>query len=391
MRLPLVLSLAAVGLVAFKVISISTLVVGLLVLGPIVVGFVIVALIFLGLVSLGMLGVRCILFCFRGPGSRRAAASPGAAYQPGGPAATVHQAAGPPAWDHRAYDWRRYAHDRSRYGQGRGYGRRRRHGFSWVWLSLGIVAACLIVRANYSHVRTALDQHHFKVVKQPVRLNQHAHRPPPRHVPEPPEPPDNVEAPLPVLPDVPGPAPSAGPVTVTSRSTAATSSSTITSTSTGDAENPKWTVQGSSGERNDAKEQALLKAQERITYYLERQKPPVLWSPDLAYIEKHLLKGRPEESIVNIEGYGPAPQVSINVEITPDAYRDILREYRAQTMNQRLLLVSAIVGGLVALFAVVAGYLRLEELTKGYYTWWLRLGALGFLALTGGGLLLYFA
>jgi hypothetical protein len=40
---------------------------------------------------------------------------------------------------------------------------------------------------------------------------------------------------------------------------------------------------------------------------------------------------------------------------------------------------------LVALFGAAAAYFRLDEATKGYYTGWLRVGALGLVALIGAG------
>jgi hypothetical protein len=41
----------------------------------------------------------------------------------------------------------------------------------------------------------------------------------------------------------------------------------------------------------------------------------------------------------------------------------------------RHLVVGRILAALVALFLIVSGYLRLEELTRGYYTTLLRVGA----------------
>ena len=44
-------------------------------------------------------------------------------------------------------------------------------------------------------------------------------------------------------------------------------------------------------------------------------------------------------------------------------------------MGQRLGWLARVVAGLVALLAAVAGYIRLEEWSKGYYTGWLKLAA----------------
>ena len=43
--------------------------------------------------------------------------------------------------------------------------------------------------------------------------------------------------------------------------------------------------------------------------------------------------------------------------------------------SQRHLLVGRILGSFVALFLVIFGYIKLEELTRGYYTTLLRMGA----------------
>ena len=77
--------------------------------------------------------------------------------------------------------------------------------------------------------------------------------------------------------------------------------------------------------------------------------------------------------------------------ITQDDYRDILQRDSQYRMDQRLLWAGAGLAGLVVLFGAIAGYIRLDEWSKGYYTWWLRLGALGFLGVAGAGLMLIFA
>ena len=57
-------------------------------------------------------------------------------------------------------------------------------------------------------------------------------------------------------------------------------------------------------------------------------------------------------------------------------------------MFQRLAVAARVLAGLVALCLVVVGYLRLEDLTRGYYTALLRLGAGVALLLTVAGLFL---
>ena len=46
-------------------------------------------------------------------------------------------------------------------------------------------------------------------------------------------------------------------------------------------------------------------------------------------------------------------------------------------VSQRMTLLAKVLAGILALLVTVAGYIRLEELTKGYYTRWLRLAVVG--------------
>ena len=65
-----------------------------------------------------------------------------------------------------------------------------------------------------------------------------------------------------------------------------------------------------------------------------------------------------------------------------------LREARDQVQFQRNAVAARVLAGLVALCLVVAGYLRLEDLTRGYYTALLRLCAGAVVLLTVAGLIL---
>jgi hypothetical protein len=88
----------------------------------------------------------------------------------------------------------------------------------------------------------------------------------------------------------------------------------------------------------------------------------------------------------------------LKISITPEAWEKILEEQRNDlvrqrnsVMKERMLFLLKIMGGLVALMATVAGYIRLDEWSRGYYTNWLRLAALtcvGIVALAGWRLFL---
>ena len=75
----------------------------------------------------------------------------------------------------------------------------------------------------------------------------------------------------------------------------------------------------------------------------------------------------------------------MRIELTPDQWRFMLREDRRLRSVSRMALSGKVLVGFVAFFGAVAGYLRLEELTKGYYTAWLRLAAISFVSAVAAG------
>ena len=61
------------------------------------------------------------------------------------------------------------------------------------------------------------------------------------------------------------------------------------------------------------------------------------------------------------------------------------RHAQQDRVLDRHLLLARVLGGAVAVLLVLAGYLRLEDATRGYYTRLLRLAAIALVALAGVG------
>jgi hypothetical protein len=152
---------------------------------------------------------------------------------------------------------------------------------------------------------------------------------------------------------------------------------------------PSWEFKGWGQTREDAEENALKRARERILEYLAASKQPLQWAPSLAYIKKHMVKElRPEPSQNFGDGVGELQGMRLVIEFSPKDWQYILSEDRRVRSEFRMLVVGKALVGLVAFLGVVAGYLRLEEMTKGYYTAWLRLAAIAFITAVGAGILL---
>jgi hypothetical protein len=147
------------------------------------------------------------------------------------------------------------------------------------------------------------------------------------------------------------------------------------------------TVEGWGETEKDAEHDALKKAQNEIRAYLVEQNHPLQWRPSLEYIHDHLVKQSPPlpdkdfgEPVNTLHG------ICLRIEISPKDWQEMLRQDRLMRADARMMLLAKLLVGVVAFLGAVAGYLRLEEMTKGYYTAWLRLAAIGFVTAVAAGI-----
>jgi hypothetical protein len=138
----------------------------------------------------------------------------------------------------------------------------------------------------------------------------------------------------------------------------------------------------------DAEEQALAEVSRQLAAYFKEEGRPLSWEPPTKYIEDNLVKNLEKLGPSPIENVGMMREVRLRVELTRETYVDILHRDHQYVSEKRMFLVGKVLAGLVALLLAVAGYFRVEEATKGYYTLWLRLIALGFVAAVGAGIVL---
>lgn len=153
-----------------------------------------------------------------------------------------------------------------------------------------------------------------------------------------------------------------------------------------------WTVSAMGETAEDAEQAALEKAQDEVILYLRQQNPPVEWTPSLDYIRARLVKERNEEPIDKpIELAGMVHKVRLNLEMDNQTASEILNQDRQLHVTQRMTMLAKVLGGILAVLIVLASYLRLEEWSKGYYTRWLRVAAIGCLGAAGAALWLLLA
>jgi hypothetical protein len=110
---------------------------------------------------------------------------------------------------------------------------------------------------------------------------------------------------------------------------------------------------------------------DRVSDWLADAGIPRSWAPPRAMVER-MIRGRPAVRGEDRE-YATVYFASVPVELSRPAKHELVREYHRQEGARRLGQLGSVFGFVLACLAVVAGYIRTDEATKGYYTNRLRL------------------
>jgi hypothetical protein len=152
---------------------------------------------------------------------------------------------------------------------------------------------------------------------------------------------------------------------------------------------PEWVsevIRGEDDSPDVAESLAFINARKALEQYLLTQRPLVK-TPDDDYIRDHLLIEQPKLSadpneIKSDKKYA----VTLKVGVDADKFAAIFNHQRDERSRDRMMGLGRMLAIVVAFLATVSGYLRVEEATKGYYTTWLRVGAIGFVGAVGAGM-----
>jgi len=142
--------------------------------------------------------------------------------------------------------------------------------------------------------------------------------------------------------------------------------------------NGRWSdrAEGFGQTIDDAKQDALKKAQQKVLDYLAKQDPPLDWKPTAEFLVEEKLVKEVETKVENLPKSGLTYWSIFDVEVGPKTLRKILELDRQVRVLSRQILLAKILAVLVSIFAAVGLYYRLDEATKGYYSGWLFLGGL---------------
>lgn len=151
-----------------------------------------------------------------------------------------------------------------------------------------------------------------------------------------------------------------------------------------DASGPPWVHTGVGVTEDDAYQSALRKAQKDLVAYLRAQSPPIRWTPTLDELGRvaHLTKeGRMKDFGKDV---GLMYEAHVRVDLTSQDRALIGERDRSEQLEDRVSAALRVLLGAVVVLAGVAGYVRLDDWSKGYYTNWLRVGVAGVVAAACG-------
>jgi hypothetical protein len=127
----------------------------------------------------------------------------------------------------------------------------------------------------------------------------------------------------------------------------------------------------------EATEDAMRVAAERVARHLRAQTPPVEWTPTPEFVRKHMVKNVKEEQRELTDSNAPLTyRATVEFEMSDSSFQKILDEDRKYHVEQRMWWLARIVAGIVLMLVAVAGYVRLDDVTKGFYSIPLRIVAL---------------
>jgi hypothetical protein len=132
----------------------------------------------------------------------------------------------------------------------------------------------------------------------------------------------------------------------------------------------------------EAWQAAEAKTMEKLRDYFQDQGLPVAYMPPITELRPLLARNwkYKEESKVFPEPVNRTMHwVTLEIPLVPELRGVLIQREREHRMQERMIWVGRILAGVVVLLIALAGYFRLEEWTKGYYTTWLRLATVGFI------------
>jgi hypothetical protein len=132
-----------------------------------------------------------------------------------------------------------------------------------------------------------------------------------------------------------------------------------------------------------ARDDARLQLEREVTEWLTPE-VPTHWRPPAHLVTRMIRKTdiRPM-----VRDYGTVYEANLEADFSPNVRDAIRAAYRHELVARRLAILAGALGFVLVCLASVAGYIRADEATRGYYTHWLR--AVAAAGVGASGVLIY--
>jgi hypothetical protein len=149
----------------------------------------------------------------------------------------------------------------------------------------------------------------------------------------------------------------------------------------------KQEVEGFGEKDDDARSRAVERACDVVADYLRDTHNETDYKPKAEYLlELKIIPPMNDLPVTNaaLTDLPNMKKATLQLQVSADSVKKMCNQAREQRAEKRQHWMGLSLAGVVAFLLVAAGYLRLEEATKGYYTGLLRLTALVLLGMAAG-------
>lgn len=129
-----------------------------------------------------------------------------------------------------------------------------------------------------------------------------------------------------------------------------------------------------------AEDEAMEMAQTKIMHDLQLSRPL-----PREFISNRMIANRIVERGPTVEGIADTNVVTLDLRLTPDTWQLIAENERDTRIRNRMGALGAFVAVATIFFGCVAGYVRIDEATKGYYSGRLKVAAIAIVCIAAAG------
>jgi hypothetical protein len=133
-----------------------------------------------------------------------------------------------------------------------------------------------------------------------------------------------------------------------------------------------------------ARQEARKQLETEVTDWLELSGVPRSWKPSTQQIDAMIIETTMEPVV---KDYGTLYVAKLRLDVSPEQRALFIESYKRQLVHRRMVLLGGTLGFVLICLGAISGYIRTDEVTKGYYTNRLRLLAAG--GVGAAGVLIY--